>query len=89
MVFLSFISTLVREQRESGVCSIVQSHMPIALSPMVFYFISDSFSRNVSLEYLAFYRDCVFIDRSSFRYDGPIPIRLCNTNSSTWWSILA
>ena len=44
---------------------------------------------NVSLEYLAFYRDCVFIDRSSFIYDGPIPIRLCNTNSSTWWPIFA
>ena len=58
-----------------GVCSIVQG--PYALntvSPMVFIFISGSLSRSVSLEYLVLYREYVFVDRSSFRYDGPIPI---------------
>ena len=54
-----------------------------ALSPMVFILISGSLSRGVSLEYLVLYRAYVFMDRSSFRYDGPIPTRHLNTNSMT------
>ena len=54
-----------------------------ALSPMVFKFISGSLSHSVSLEYLVLNCEYVFIDRSSFRYDGPIPARHLNTNSTT------
>ena len=46
-----------------------------ALSPMVFIFIPGSLSRSVSLENLVLYREYVFMDRISFRYDGPIPTR--------------
>ena len=84
MVLLSFNSTLLRERRESG--SLFHCTGPYAmnaLSPMVFKFISGSLSRSVSLEYLMLYHEYVFFDRSSFRYDGPIPIRHLNTNSST------
>ena len=84
MVLPSFISTLLRERRERG--SLFHCTVPYALnalSPMVFKFISGLFSRSVSLEYLVLYREYIFIDRSSFRYDGPIPTRHLNTNSNT------
>ena len=73
MVLPSFFSTLLRERRESG--SLFHCTGPYALSPMVFKFNPGSLSRSVSLEYLLLYCDYVFIDRSSFRYDGPIPTR--------------
>ena len=79
-----FISTLLRERRESG--SLFHCTGPYALnalSPMVFIFISGSLSRSLSLEYLVLYREYVFMDSSCFRYDGPIPTRHLNTNSRT------
>ena len=84
MVLPSFISTLLRERRESG--SLFHSTGPYALnaqSPMVFKFNSGSLSRSGSLEYLMLYREYVVFDRSSFRYDGLIPTRHLNTNSNT------
>ena len=84
MVVLSFISTLLRERRESGSLFLCTGPYALnALSPMVFIFISGSLSRSVSLEYLVLYPEYVFMDRSSFRYDGPIPTRHLNTNSRT------
>ena len=83
MVLPSFISTLLIERRLEWefvplyrvIC------LWIALSPMVFIFISGSLSCNVSLEYQRvvswichFYRS----RRFHFRYDGPIPTRHLN-----------
>ena len=76
IVLPSFISTLLRERRESGSLFLCTGPYALnALSPMVFKFISCLLSRSGSLEYLVLYREYVFIDRSSFRYDGPIPTR--------------